>query len=513
MQDFNGTIKVEQGLSVPTWRMVRTASSDSSFDLCEAPVSSRWFMHTNLYHKLAPSVDLMLTRGSNKKPLIHYTSAQHCIEDPQCKFILEDARRFYPSLDKVVLDFDMIYHEETRNLFCQAWKEAEEKITITSTNGRPQTGPTAASYVAFLYSQNWAEYLYSFSDKSIHGSHDAFIPMNSRESSASAVHHSKPIHFSIRKQDTVNKQAIVLSEDVDADRRRRQRRKWNDWEKSIHPDDFPISCNDIGRIHLIKRLGEGKRKVTDQGRWNGSDVVVKHLRPEKTMTEIDRKNSDRFFRREALTLSQLRNAPNVMQILGWCNNTMVVDGVMKRSLVDLLQDAQVHGMTSRRKLEISFDVVRAIKEVHKLGLVHNDIKPIHFLVNDDGKVFLDDFDQVVFPNRGSSGNRCSTNQFRPPEEFVGTAKDFSADIYVISLILWSIWSSQEFPYGPLDWGEHKCREVGAGRLRPELTALKDCPEPLKQLIVQGWDQDPTQRPTAAELVSNLEWIIGQNTPM
>mmetsp|Transcript_27572 Transcript_27572/g.66274 ORF Transcript_27572/g.66274 Transcript_27572/m.66274 type:complete len:986 (-) Transcript_27572:1744-4701(-) len=514
MQDYNGTIKIEQGLRIPTWRMVRTESSDISFDLCEAPVNSKWFMLTNLYHKLAPSVDLMLTRGSNKKPLIHYTSAYHCSQDPQCKLILEDARRFYPSLDKVVLDFDMIYHEETRNLFCQAWKEAAENITTASTDSRPLMGPTAASYVAFMYSQNWADCLYSFSDKSIHGSYDAFIRMNSRASSTTDVHHSKPIHLNIRNHETtINEPAIVSSEDDDAYRRRYARKKWKEWEKSIHPDDFLISCNDIGNIRLIKRLGEGKRKITDQGKWNDSDVVVKHLRLEKRTTEKDRDASDRFFMREVLTLHQLRNAPNVMQILGWCNNTMVVDGVMMRSLVDLLQDAQVHGMTTRRKLEMSLDVARAIQEVHKLGLVHNDIKPIHFLVNDAGKIFLDDFDQVVFPNAGKPGNRFSTNQFRPPEEYAGKAKDLSADIYVVSLILWSIWSSQEFPYGALDWDDNKCREVGAGRLRPELTALKECPEPLKQLMVQAWDHDPQQRPTAAELVSNLEWMMDKNAPI
>lgn len=55
-------------------------------DLCEAEITTDWFMITNSYHSVAKHVDLMFTPGTFK-PVIPFTPATYafCFKFPYCK--------------------------------------------------------------------------------------------------------------------------------------------------------------------------------------------------------------------------------------------------------------------------------------------------------------------------------------------------------------------------------------------------------------------------------------------
>lgn len=493
MQDGDGAIKMERDLIIPAWRMIR--KSNATMDVCDAPVSNRWFMLTNTYHKLAPYTDIMV--APDYKPVIHYTSAYHCSKNSDCKLILDDARRFYPSLDKVVLDFDMIYHEETRNAFCQAWKTAN---MTTNSIGMP----TAASYVAYLYSQNWAEYLYSFSDKHLHGSYDAFIRVSISPPNPTA---SSPLQLSgppMTNQSFETSHSVDQGDFMKNDAERRERWK-KIMDQEFKPQELLIPCEEFERIKIIRRLGEGERKTADEGRHNRLEVVVKRLKEGRYRTMREYKYAKRNGLKEAAVLYQLRNASNVMRMIGWCNYTTVMNGVINTTVVDLIKKKET--TNTHRMLEISLDIARSMQQVHEQGFLHNDIKPNHFLINKKGKVLLDDFDQVRIPIGGGIPELrpFSTNPYRPPEELAGKPKDLPSDIYALSLVLWSLWAKSEIPYP--NWDRERSKYVGQGRLRPNLAELKDCPEPLQRVLVQGWDHDPSRRPTASQIVQQLETLV------
>jgi len=183
--------KLEGGKGVKTSnvRYVERAAPDF-MDLCEAPVETEYFMITNAYHRVAPDINIMFTpendvSGVPGRPLIPFTPSEteYCNEYPACRETLNLGREIYRDLDKIVLDFDMIYQTSARNDFCAFWKTAHgpNGALLSSRRKFPADlqhilrGPSATSFVAYLYSIGVADTIYAFSDKTMHGSSDVFV--------------------------------------------------------------------------------------------------------------------------------------------------------------------------------------------------------------------------------------------------------------------------------------------------------------------------------------------------
>lgn len=74
-------------ISVPVKVMARGIVTDVT-DVCNAPVTTEWFYHTNAYYRFAKDVDPMFTQGHPiSRPLVPYTPADslHCDEYPACR--------------------------------------------------------------------------------------------------------------------------------------------------------------------------------------------------------------------------------------------------------------------------------------------------------------------------------------------------------------------------------------------------------------------------------------------
>jgi hypothetical protein len=161
-------------------------------DICAADVKTDWFMLTNSYHNVARHVDLMFTPGTFK-PVVPFTPATFpfCFKFAYCKENVNLAQRFSPGHDKVVQDFDILYHTETRNAFCKEWKERFGKEGENLYKGRRRlkkklgkiigpSGPTATSYSAYLIREK-KDGMYKFTDRSLYGARDPFIKVFAKE--------------------------------------------------------------------------------------------------------------------------------------------------------------------------------------------------------------------------------------------------------------------------------------------------------------------------------------------
>ena len=168
------------------YRLINRLNTDIT-DVCDAPVSTEWFYHTNSYHQVADEIDLLFSKDDPvSRPVVPYTPADslHCNEYKACRETIRIAREIYPALDKVVLDMDLPYHVPSRNAFCEFWKakygmngehlalqEGGRRLALA--NSTPIV-PTATAYVAFLYQNGLAEHLYHFSNTLLHGSRKLF---------------------------------------------------------------------------------------------------------------------------------------------------------------------------------------------------------------------------------------------------------------------------------------------------------------------------------------------------
>eukprot|EP00545_Synedropsis_sp_CCMP1620_P000295 CAMPEP_0119003900 /NCGR_PEP_ID=MMETSP1176-20130426/829_1 /TAXON_ID=265551 /ORGANISM="Synedropsis recta cf, Strain CCMP1620" /LENGTH=919 /DNA_ID=CAMNT_0006955545 /DNA_START=86 /DNA_END=2845 /DNA_ORIENTATION=- len=175
---------------VPTRSQHRSAPD--YMDICEAEINTEWFMLTNSYHKVASHVDLMFVPGTFK-PVVPFTPATYafCFKFPYCKESVNLAQRFSPGHEKVVLDFDILYHTKTRNEFCKEWKERFGPEGENLYKGRRKkkalegkiigpSGPTGTSYAAYL-AREGKDALYKFTDRSLYGARDPFVKVFARE--------------------------------------------------------------------------------------------------------------------------------------------------------------------------------------------------------------------------------------------------------------------------------------------------------------------------------------------
>lgn len=87
-------------------------------------------------------------------------------------------------------------------------------------------------------------------------------------------------------------------------------------------------------------------------------------------------------------------------------------------------------------------VLKALDHLHKLGVVHGDIKAGNTLLDSTGKLKVCDFGSTSEPSkkeRGSSALTLGTLQFAPPEVLDGyLTKDHSSSIVTFKLDVWSL---------------------------------------------------------------------------
>jgi len=161
-------------------------------DMCEADVKTEWFMLTNSYHVVANHVDLMFKPGAKFEPVIPFTPATipFCFKFPYCGETVNLARKFYRGHTKVVLDFDMLYHTETRNGFCKEWKKMngeqgedlykERRRVFRRKKVIGPPGPTGTAYTAYL-SKTKKDKMYKLVDRSLYGARAPFLKVFAKE--------------------------------------------------------------------------------------------------------------------------------------------------------------------------------------------------------------------------------------------------------------------------------------------------------------------------------------------
>ncbi len=150
-------------------------------------------------------------------------------------------------------------------------------------------------------------------------------------------------------------------------------------------------------------------------------------------------------------------------------------------------------------------IVSAVVHLHKLGIVHRDIKPGNLLIMEDGELRLSDFGLVRDLNPAgedptSTGAVLGTAAYMAPEQKNGPAVDMRADVYSLGVLL------AELAIGKRPLADTSVRAGSTLRRVPELSLL---PGPLREWIWRCTDVRPATRPTDAEALGE-EWqrLIG-----
>jgi hypothetical protein len=141
------------------------------------------------------------------------------------------------------------------------------------------------------------------------------------------------------------------------------------------------------------------------------------------------------------------------------------------------------------------DVIEGLKEAHRLGVVHRDVKPSNCFLEPDGHVKVGDFGLAKSLVSGAhltkTGSFLGTLLFAAPEQIKGESIGPQADVYSVATTLYCLLTGQA-PFQGSDPAATLARIVcdpppPMRSLRPEL------PEALDQVVLRGLERDRNRR--------------------
>ncbi|WP_327095671.1 serine/threonine protein kinase [Nocardia vinacea] len=161
----------------------------------------------------------------------------------------------------------------------------------------------------------------------------------------------------------------------------------------------------------------------------------------------------------------------------------------------LLRDAGP--LDPARAVVIIAQTAMALDAMHRVGLVHRDVKPSNIMVGPTGFVHLIDFGiahRIDQPAITAHGNVVGTLAYMAPERFDGVA-DAPADQYSLACVLYECLTGQR-PFGNVD----SPQQLRAHLLTapPSATTLNPAvPAALDAVITRAMAKDPSQRYSSA----------------
>ncbi|EQC29312.1 TKL protein kinase [Saprolegnia diclina VS20] len=262
--------------------------------------------------------------------------------------------------------------------------------------------------------------------------------------------------------------------------------------------DVEVPIFDGAELLERSRLGAGPYGFVDAATVHGTRVAVQ--------TFLDHRDE---FDHCVLLLSKLTHVPTIVQLLG------VVDVASSRPqlVLEYMDGGALRTyLDSRRRfrtrveldtLTIAHAIASALAALHAQGIVHRYVSSLSVLWSSARVAKLGNFvlakstsqDMVLTQGVGAMF-------WMAPEVIRGEYYDVSADMYSFGVLLTEL-DTLLPPYGYLRQNHFVTMDqVSKGLLRPELSA--SCAPWYRDLALACMAQDPSQRPTAAQVCTLLE---------
>ncbi|PBK98518.1 kinase-like protein [Armillaria gallica] len=251
-----------------------------------------------------------------------------------------------------------------------------------------------------------------------------------------------------------------------------------------------------------------------RGEVGGTEVAVKQARiftNDKDIKEVLQK-----IRREAIIWGQCDH-PNVLPFYGIYRDSapssycLVSPFMVNGSLRQYLSNT-----ANPDRHRLGLDITRGMDYLHKMSIVHGDLKGDNILISDDHRAVIADFGisfvmgATTF-GTSSSSRKGGTVRWQAPEVLNGNPNSFSADIYSLACVYFEVFDGS-MPWSDLTDGAvimkvyfHKKRLA-----RPRYLSETDL---WWDLMVQCWAHQPSDRPTLQYLMESLHATNDALTPV
>ncbi|KAG8385437.1 hypothetical protein BUALT_Bualt03G0045200 [Buddleja alternifolia] len=254
---------------------------------------------------------------------------------------------------------------------------------------------------------------------------------------------------------------------------------------------------DFSEITIGARVGIGFFGEVFRGTWNGLEVGIKvFLEQDLTVENIE------DFCNEISILSRIRH-PNVILFLGACTKpprlSVVTEYMEMGSLYYLIHASGLKKKLSwQKRLKMLYDICRGLMCIHRMKIVHRDLKSANCLVNKHWTVKICDFglSRVLTTTPMTNSSSAGTPEWMAPELIRNEPFTEKCDIFSLGVIIWELCTLNR-PWEGIP-SVQVVYAVGNDGQRLEI------PEgPLGKLIADCW-AEPDERPTCQEVLSRLQ---------
>eukprot|EP00903_Cladosiphon_okamuranus_P015281 g14121.t1 len=278
-------------------------------------------------------------------------------------------------------------------------------------------------------------------------------------------------------------------------------------DRVVDTSTYEYGCRDIQYMLTGPKTLVGSGSVRDvwSVEYKGRTVVVKTLR------HMDDQRHRDMHAREMLTMDILRHERNIIGMLGVCETTVVTEYYSTKLLHYVWRNGK--DLEIRELVSMSIDAAKGLQALHEIaGCLHIDLKPMQLLVDEEGRVKLNDFNSVHVMNRNPmdgtfcpawSAKRNRREPWPSPENFAGKLLTEKTDVYSLGMIFYSLLIGGK-PFG--DNADHFDQAL-EGKYRPPMDPSWH--RGYTQVVEDMWLQDPKRRPSARQVVARLQDIQGK----
>ena len=269
------------------------------------------------------------------------------------------------------------------------------------------------------------------------------------------------------------------------------------------------------RYELKRLLGRGGMAYVYYGRDRVLDrpVAVKILREEYAR---DARFRERF-RQEATAVARLSH-PNIVTVydFGYADDRLfiVMEYVAGETLRQII-DARAP-LPLEEAISLMVQACAGVGYMHRLGLVHCDVKPQNFLVTPDGRRKVTDFGiaRAWAGTQGEAQEPASkvwgSPQYFSPEQAAGKAPLPASDVYALGVVLYEM-LTRRLPFLTDDPQELARLHREAPPVPPR-AYVPDLPEALEAVLLKVLSKEPSARYRTADQFGRVLLHLAETLP-
>ncbi|OQR93689.1 protein kinase [Achlya hypogyna] len=255
-------------------------------------------------------------------------------------------------------------------------------------------------------------------------------------------------------------------------------------------------------LKLKELVGRGHFGDAYRATYKGQDVVVKTIRATEFGESQDQIVQE--FRHEAAVLSLFGHHPHIVPFVGACTDVTRPLSLVTQYLPHGSLEERRKALTPEQKQQILKGAAAGFLNIHEGHFIHRDIAARNCLVDATFNAKVCDFGMCrrVRSTWGGSYFEAGSGPLKymapesltPPHTF-----SYQSDVYSFGVMMWETFT-EKAPFAGLSGPEAAARVLAGDRLA--LSA--SIPLKLQDLMTRCFRDDPSKRPTMADILAELD---------